>query len=94
MKRTRSNPPVVLLRWTFRRGSDFLTCSLERQSNASYALRVIPHGDRRDASMEIIDTAARAYQRHGFTAARLRELGWAIVRYTRPERPSTDIVAA
>ncbi len=86
MKRTRSNPPVILLRWTFRRGSDFLTCILERQPDANYALRVIPHGDRREASVETIDSAVRAYQRHGLTASRLREFGWELVDYTRPAK--------
>jgi hypothetical protein len=92
MKRTRP-APVLLLRWTFRSGSDFLTCSLERQQDATYALRVIPHGDRREASVEIIDSAVRAYQRHGLTAARLREFGWELIDYTRPATNVKDKAA-
>jgi len=83
----------MLLRWTFRSGSDFLTCSLERQQDATYALRVIPHGDRRERSVEIIDSAVRAYQRHGLTVARLREFGWELVDYTRPARRTEEKAA-
>ena len=92
MKRTRP-ASVLLLRWTFRSGSDFLTCSLERQHDATYALRVIPHADRREASVEIIDTAVRAYQRHGLTAARLCEFGWELVNYTRPAKTMEEQAA-
>jgi hypothetical protein len=91
----RRTPATILLRWTFRRGSDFLTCRLERQSHGAYALRVIPHGDRRTASLEIFEAGPLAFQRHGHTARRLREMGWMLVDYSRPVmNPSPDLEAA
>lgn len=90
MNKLRPVPATILLRWTFRRGSDFLTCTLERRANAIYTLRVIPHNDRRSASLEIIDGAVPAYQRHGYTAARLRELGWTLVAYSRPTEAAAE----
>jgi hypothetical protein len=88
-------PDTILLRWTFRRGSDFLTCRLERRSNGAYVLRVIPHSDRRAASLEIFEAGPLAFQRHGYTAARLREMGWMLVDYSRPvTNPTPELEAA
>lgn len=90
MKKRRLVPSVTVVRSTFRRGCDFLTCRLDRRSADTFALLVIPHGDERCESVEIIETAGVALKRHGFTSQRLHDMGWVLVDYAITDTAKPD----
>jgi hypothetical protein len=85
MNRPRLGPQVTLLRWTFRRDGEFLTCRLDRQRNGTFVITVMTHGLRRPDSAEEASSATLAFQLHADTADRLRELGWVVVGYSEQE---------
>jgi hypothetical protein len=72
-----------LLRWTFRRGNDFLTCVIDRaRGGQGYQLSVVPQTACEVARMELFRTPFEVLLRHATIARELRDMGWTLVEYT------------
>jgi hypothetical protein len=72
-----------MLRWTFRRGNDFLTCVIDRsRSVGGYQLAVVPQSRSDAARIEVFRSAFDVLLRHATIAKELRDLGWTLVAYT------------
>jgi len=72
-----------LLRWTFRRGNDLLTCVIDRaRSGRGYQLSVVPETPTEIARTEVFRTPFDVLLRHAAIARELRETGWTLVEYT------------
>jgi len=72
-----------MLRWTFQRGSQVVTCRVDREaSTPGYTLALIPHRNFEAMIVETFESGVRALQRHACIAARLRQLGWTVIAYT------------
>ena len=74
-----------LLRWTFRRGNELLTCVIDRaRSGYGYQLAIVPQRSSHHArtSIETFRSAFDVLLRHAAIANELRELGWTLVAYT------------
>lgn len=90
-----------LLRWTFRRGNDLLTCVIDRaRCGYGYQLAVVPQRSSHYAttSIETFRSAFDVLLRHAAIASELRELGWTLVAYTNapltPDRHPLTALAA
>jgi len=74
-----------LLRWTFRRGNDLLTCVIDRaRSGFGYQLAIVPERSSHSART-VIETFRSAFDvllRHASLVRELRESGWTLVAYT------------
>jgi hypothetical protein len=81
---------MTMLRWTFTRNHDALTCELDANAPGNYEVSVVPHWNVSATAVERFDGAASAFERHAELARYLRETGWHIAwRGTRPlDRPS------
>jgi hypothetical protein len=76
-----SNPDsVVLVQWTFIRGTRALTCEVRANGRHSYDLFVIPHWHIAAAVAERYDRPESALRRHAEIARSFREAGWLVVR--------------
>ncbi len=73
-----------MLRWTFRRGNDFITCVIDRaRGGRGYQLAVVPaERDSDDARIELFHSAFDVLLRHASIVNELRDLGWTLVAYT------------
>jgi hypothetical protein len=72
-----------MLRWTFRRGNEFLTCVIDRaRTGRGYQLAVVPQTTSDAARIEVFRSAFDVLLRHASIASELRELGWTLVAYT------------
>ena len=81
----RSNLSRRLLRWTFRRGNDLLTCVIDRaRSGFGYQLAIVPErsSQRVRTVIETFRSAFDVLLRHAEIARDLRESGWTLVAYT------------
>lgn len=76
-----------MLRWTFRRGNDFLTCVIDRaRGGRGYQLAVVPQSPMDTARIEVFHNAFDVLIRHASIASELRDLGWTLVAYTDAPR--------
>jgi len=74
-----------MLRWIFQKGTQLVTCQLDREARATgYTLALIPHRDLDATIIERFGSGMRALHRHASIAARLRQLGWTVIVYTQP----------
>jgi len=74
---------IRLLRWVFQRGTQVLTCQLDREGrHAAYSLSLVPHWDVRQAVTETFDAGVTAFRRHAAVAEHLRSQGWTLASYT------------
>ena len=74
-----------LLRWTFRRGNELLTCVIDRaRCGYGYQLAIVPQRSSRPSgpSIETFRSAFEVLLRHAALASELREMGWTLVAYT------------
>jgi hypothetical protein len=72
-----------MLRWTFRRGTEVLTCVIDRaRAGRGYQLAVVPQTPSDAARIEVFGTAFDVLLRHASIASELRDLGWTLVAYT------------
>jgi hypothetical protein len=72
-----------MLRWTFRRGNEFLTCAIDRtHGGRGYQLAVVPQAASDTARIETFGTAFAVLLRHATIASELRDLGWTLIAYT------------
>lgn len=70
---------VCLIRWVLQRGRETLTCQVDAHVHQSaYDVCIVPHSDVDAASIEVIATPSRAFQRHAEIAMRLRNAGWIV----------------
>ncbi len=85
-----------MLRWTFRRGNEFLTCVIDRtRSGRGYQLAVVPEAPAQPARIEMFSTTFEALLRHASIAQELRDLGWTLVAYTdSPRTPQQQPLTA
>jgi hypothetical protein len=85
-----SGEVMTMLRWTFTRNHDALTCELDANAPGNYDVSVVPHWDVSAAAIEHFDGATRAFERHAELARYLRETGWHLARRgtSRSTRPS------
>lgn len=81
--------PQRLLAWTFRRGSQFLTCELLCTSQQDFAVIVTPLWSSGTVIVEEISTGVSAFQRHATMAMQLRQQGWAVAAYAPLPSPHT-----
>ena len=70
-----------MLRWTFRRGDELLTCQIHRRRPGLFRLSVVPHGSIGAGVLETFSSTMRALHRHAAIAADLRQAGWSVVSY-------------
>jgi hypothetical protein len=75
-----SRSPHNVLRWTFRYGTDLLTCGVDRRAGTRYVLSIVPNGG--PAMLETFDSSVAALRRHAVITACLRDHGWVLVAYT------------
>ena len=72
-----------MLRWTFRRGNEFLTCVIDRALGGNgYQLAVVPQTSSTRARIEVFGSAFDVLLRHASIATDLRDNGWTLVAYT------------
>jgi hypothetical protein len=94
----RDNTECVV-RWTFLRGNELLTCQIHRLSRGRFRLSLIPFTAKGPSAVEHFASIFTALQRHAELAASLRQAGWVVVAYSEvPRTPSThtrpDVIAA
>jgi hypothetical protein len=76
---------VCLIRWVLQRGGEILTCQVDAHVHRSaYDVCIVPHWDVDAASIEVIATPSRAFQRHAEIAMRLRNAGWFVAARSSP----------
>ena len=76
-----------MLRWTFRRGNEFLICAIDRaRSGRGYQLAIVPEAATHAARIEMFATTFDVLLRHASIAQELRDLGWRLVAYTDSPR--------
>jgi hypothetical protein len=77
------NDPAVrpVLRWTFQKNSDAITCEVDVHASGACEVRTVPQWNPALAIVEGFDCPVEALQRHAEVAARLRDLGWGTARY-------------
>jgi hypothetical protein len=98
--RARAEKTQSVVRWTFQRGSELLTCQVHRQRGGLYRLSLIPHAPRGMSGVETFGHLVSALHRHAAIAKELRQQGWIVVSYgTTPRTPTfrpafDDAVAA
>ena len=88
--RMRRHEPQYLLRWTFLRGNELLTCQLHRRRGGLYRLSLIPHSGNGRSTVEAFASTLPALHRHAEIAAELRQAGWTVVSYGG-QTPKTPI---
>ena len=77
-----------VVRWTFQRDEQFLTCRVDRDADGSlFIAAVVPHDHPQLAAVVTFKTGMSAMHYHAGTAARLRQLGWKLVGYTNGQSP-------
>ena len=78
-----------VVRWTFQRGSDVLTCVVHALPSA-FRVSLIPYGRGQTSSVHSCASLSAALTRHADIAATLRDQGWDVVSYTNtPLRPES-----
>ena len=95
----RRDETQCVLRWTFLRGNQLLTCQIHRQPHGRFRLSLIPFGAKGASAVENFASIFTALQRHADLAAGLRQAGWDVVAYSEvPRTPAShtqpDTVAA
>jgi hypothetical protein len=75
-----------LIRWTFTRGREHMSCQVEREIAGNgagrFAVISIPSQRLQRGTVEFFENAAAALRRHAMLASDLRETGWKVVAYT------------
>jgi len=97
--RTWRNESECVVRWTFNRGNDLLTCQIHRQANGGFRLSIVPYSPKGMSAVQNFGSIFSALQRHAAIAAELRQAGWTVVAYSEtPQTPTTqslpDAIAA
>jgi len=75
---TGRDEPQSLLRWVFRQGGRYLSCSLIA-SDDGYDVCVVPYWNLDASTIQVFEDAAAAFGRHAQIAMALRGNGWALV---------------
>lgn len=76
---------VCLIRWVLQRGGEILTCQVDAHVHrAAYDVSIVPHWDVNAASIEVLATPGRAFQRHAEIAMRLRDADWFVTARSSP----------
>lgn len=91
--RTRRDESQAVVRWTFQRGNELLTCQVHRQRSGRYRLSLVPHAPRGLSGMENFAHLVSALHRHAAIAAELRQQGWMVVSYGAAPRTPTYLTA-
>jgi hypothetical protein len=87
--RTRADETQSVVRWTFHRGNELLTCQVHRQRSGLYRLSLIPHAPKGLSAVETFGHLVSALHRHAAIAKELRQQGWVVVSYgTTPQTPT------
>lgn len=97
--RKRGTETQYLLRWTFLRGNELLTCQIQRRRSGLYRLSLIPHSGAGQRTIAHFPSTMRALHGHATVAAELRQAGWTVASYGGQTPPSpgyrsTDALAA
>jgi hypothetical protein len=79
--RTRRDESKSVVRWTFGRENELLTCQVHRQRGGRYRLSLIPRAVKGLSAVESFTHLVSALHRHAAIAAQLREDGWTVVSY-------------
>ena len=89
--RLRSNESQCVVRWTFLRGNDLLTCQIHRQAGRGFRLSIVPYSPKGMSGVQNFGSIFSALQRHAAIAAELRQAGWTVVAYSdQPQTPITQ----
>ena len=67
-----------VLRWTFQRDANAITCELDARGHRSYDVCVVPHWDVSSSVVEHFEGPSVALLRHAEIARRLRAGGWVL----------------
>jgi hypothetical protein len=78
-----------VVRWTFLRGNDLLTCQIHRQSGGRFRLSLVPFSPKGMSGVQNFGSIFSALQRHAAIAADLRQAGWQVVAYS--DQPQTPV---
>src|SRR5687768_3901655 len=97
--RTRRDETQCVVRWTFLRGNELLTCQIHRQPGRRFRLSLVPFTAKGSSAVETFGSIFGALQRHADLAVALRQAGWTVVAYSDTPRTPTyrtlpDSVAA
>ena len=76
----RTNCSAAILRWTFLRGTQALTCEVRVTGKQSYDVSVVPHWDVSSSVIEVYDRPSSALRRHAELSWYFREAGWTLAR--------------
>ena len=86
----RRDETQCVVRWTFLRGNELLTCQIHRLSRGRFRLSLIPFGAKGRSAVENFASIFTALQRHAALAASLRQAGWEVVAYSDvPRTPAS-----
>ena len=89
--RLRRDESECVVRWTFLRGNDLLTCQIHRQSGGRFRLSIVPFAPKGMSAILSFGSIFSALQRHAAIAADLRQAGWTVVAYSEtPQAPATQ----
>ncbi|MGH7488443.1 MAG: hypothetical protein ACREMY_23020 [bacterium] len=79
---------VRVLKWTFRRGGETMTCELGLTSdNSAYELRIDPPANPAGSTTELFDDAMTAFQRHARIERILVQEGWSLDTFESQRLP-------
>jgi hypothetical protein len=84
----RADTPSVV-RWSFLRGNELLTCQIHRLPGGRFRLSLVPFAGTGRSVIETFGSIFSALQRHAAIAASLRQAGWTVVAYS--ETPRTPV---
>ena len=90
---TATQAPQRLLAWTFRRGTQFLTCELLCTSDHKFAVFITPYNNGGAVVVEELSNGVNAFHRHAALAVQLRQQGWSVVAYAPMPSPRTPAPA-
>ena len=79
---------VRVLKWTFRRQNDTVTCELGlTDDDAAYQLRIDPPWNPAGTTTERFDDVTAAFQRHASIERILIQDGWSLERFESQRQP-------
>jgi hypothetical protein len=85
-----------MLRWTFRRRNDFLTCVIDcARAGRGFQLAIVSEASSEVGRLERFRTAFDVLLRHASIVSDLRDSGWTLVAYTdSPRTPKQQSLTA
>jgi hypothetical protein len=75
-----------VIRWTFQRNANAITCELDLRTPHAYEICIVPHWAPASAVIECFDAREAALGRHTELTKCLRENGWMVIERVAADR--------